>query len=578
MEAMTDHHRLIEKLKSLEDQYNPEVQLLRVPFSSPGYHTTIKQADFVHATYPSAVYAVALLDSEIPELEERACSILGKLIQLQDTNPKRDTFGIWSWFYEEPLSQMSPPDWNWADFIGKNLALVLSRHGGKLPESLESGVRQAVCNAADAIIKRNVGPNYTNISIMGSFVTLIAGELLGREDYTGYGLQRLETFLAYTRKLNTFQEYNSPTYALISILELSKLHAETKLERVKTVCLELLDIAWGMVAAHYHPPTRQWAGPHTRSYSTLLQPYAQSFLQIATAGAASFLSSDRLEYSTEWFKSGIRCPMRFLPYFRTPEECTVRDMYFKDEQKEVEKWATTYMNPRYTLGSFSREIMWNQCRSLVAYFDNGGEVTYLHMRFLNDGYDLSSALLTCDQMEGNALFGLTLLTNGGNTHPSLDKTGGSITSSDLRIRFEIGGSLHHVESERSDSETVHLRIGDMQAAVRSVYGAFDEEAGDESGKPKDPPDEGVKLRWEVTEQDGILAADYVIYAGAERTFHFSRMEKAAFLFMLSIGETASVPEVMLTHEPDRLTAESAVPGKKLSISLDVRPGPDKLGG
>lgn len=574
MEAMEQHHWLLEKLKTLEDQYNPEVQLLRVPLDSPGYHTTIKEADFVHATYPSAVYAVALLDSEKPELAERACRILGRLIRLQDTDPKRDTFGIWPWFYEEPLSQMSPPDWNWADFVGKNLALALSRHGGKLPEPLGSAVRQALCHAADAIIKRNAGPHYTNIAIMGSFVTLIAGELLGREDYTRYGLQRLETFLEYTRKLNTFQEYNSPHYAVISILELSKLNAETKLERVKSICQELLGLAWGMVAEHYHPPTRQWAGPHTRSFSTLLKPYAQSFLQIATNGAAAFLPPDQLEYSTEWYKSGIRCPERFLPCFLMPAERTVRDNYFRDETKEVEKWATSYMNTRYSLGSFSREIMWNQCRSLVAYFGSGGETTYLHLRFLNDGYDFSSALLTCDQMEGNALFGLTLLTNGGNRHPSLDKTGGSIVSSDLRIRFEIGGSLRNVKFALSDPESVHLRIGDTQAVIRNVYGVLEAEAPKEGVKLEESREEGMKLQWELAEQDGIVTADYVIYAGAERMFQLSRMEKAAFVFVMSIDDFA--PEVILTHEAERLTAESTVPGRKLSISMEVRPGPDKL--
>ena len=40
------------------------------------------------------------------------CSkIIGKVLSLQDTDPSSKTYGIWPWLLEEPLEQMSPPDW-----------------------------------------------------------------------------------------------------------------------------------------------------------------------------------------------------------------------------------------------------------------------------------------------------------------------------------------------------------------------------------------------------------------------------------------------------------------------------------
>jgi hypothetical protein len=555
------HDCLISKILSIDTDYDPVLTLYRTPFSSPGYHTKIKQAEYVHSTNLNTIYAIALLDSEHQEYEQRAIDILSKIVSLQDTDRESTTFGIWSWFYEEPLSEMAPPDWNWADFIGKNLVLALSRHGHRIPKPLCDSIRLAIFNAADAIIKRNVGPSYTNIAIMGSFVTLIAGEVLGREDYVAYGLQRLENFRTFTQQLGTFQEYNSPTYAMITILELSKLKSETKLERVTAICGEMLELAWGMIAEHYHAPTCEWSGPHSRSYQTLLKDEVKAFLQIATAGEVTYLPWNELFYSTEWYKSDISCPERYLPYFREKATRIVQNLYMKYEKTGIEKWAYDYISPRFALGSFNREIMWNQCRSLVGYFDNAGEATYVHLRFLNNGYDFSSALLHCDQQEGQALFGLNLFTNGGNTHPVLDKTNGLINTSDLRIRFEFGGAMNDVEAESVDLNIIHVQISDQMAVIQLAYSSFEGQLEDAS----------KRLEWEIQRSDGKLFVDYVLYSGPVKTIDLAQMEKAAFVFAFSIGDTATSINVVVSENPEGVHAIGQIADKSLSVSMHVKP-------
>lgn len=101
----------LKALSREDERYDPAERMIRRPFSSPGYHTTLK-GGYVHPTRDSLNYAVALLDSGQLERLERAEQILRRVIALQDQAPDSRTYGIWSWFLEEPLDKMSPPDWN----------------------------------------------------------------------------------------------------------------------------------------------------------------------------------------------------------------------------------------------------------------------------------------------------------------------------------------------------------------------------------------------------------------------------------------------------------------------------------
>ncbi|MDQ0060563.1 hypothetical protein [Paenibacillus harenae] len=544
MEALDTRRMLLRLIQSRETHYNPQVRMLTSPFSSPGYHTTIKKADFIHSTRSSLIYALGLLDTELEEYEQRAFDIIRQVISLQDTDRSRSTFGIWPWFYEEPLEKMSPPDWNWADFCGKQLVLSVLRHGHRFPDELLNDVRRAVYNACDAIMIRNVGPNYTNIAIMGAFVTLIAGELYKREDYRTYGLERLEKLRAFTQERQAFQEYNSPPYTYIAILELSKIAVETKDDRAKAISGELADMAWRSVAEHYHAGTGQWSGPHSRCYQTLLSDQNKAFLQLATAGKLMFFAWEELPYEEEWYKSRFECPSKYMSLFLTAENRELRQCYESHQGGGQGKWATTFMTPSFALGSFSREILWNQRRALLAYVDNGGETTYLHLRCLHDGYDYCSAVFYSDQVDAHVLFGVGFLTNGGDTHPSLDKMNGSIEASDFRLRLEIGGHLDRI-SAHADRDGAVIGIHNTPVRLRSWHMAFGNAHSDEA----------VPWKWEINREEGVMGIDLVIYAGQRKTIDFRNISRAAFLFSLLFGtreEEDFVPEIEEDAEHIRL--------------------------
>ncbi|NOU95836.1 hypothetical protein GC093_21805 [Paenibacillus sp. LMG 31456] len=518
-----DHKQmLLRRLDSWHKEYTPEVKMVRKPFRTPGYHSTLKNVDYTHPTREALIYALALLDSGLPDNIVRASEILEKVIGLQDQNRENSTFGIWSWFMEEPLTMMAPPDWNWADFCGKRLVLAEQRHSELLSPALREQIRYALFCACDAIIKRNVGPGYTNIAIMGAFVTLLTGEVYGHKPYADYGLERLRKFSDYTKELGTFQEYNSPTYTIVAIEELASIHTATSLAEAKELSAGMLDVAWRMVAEHFHAPSRQWSGPHSRSYSTVMTPEVLSFLQMASGGVLSLRANEDIIYNLDWYGNEIHCPEMYLPAFQHTETSTILQAIHKDESGRTVNGATTYMNGPISVGTFSKDVMWNQRRNLLGYVQNSESFSYIHLRFLHDGYDYSSAIYSSAQQQGDILFGIGFCTNGGDTHISLDLIDGVIETSDLRLRFEIGGSLEQVEAQNfeTNAESITVQVAASTMNVKALFAAFD----------------GEQLGWELTRDEQKLYLDYVLYAGERKSFDFRSIQQALLVFAFRLSE------------------------------------------
>jgi hypothetical protein len=548
-------NRKVDLMKYLEEQekhYDSEVGLLKIIFTGAQYHSVLnpETTPTVHPIFPSSGYAYALLESEDDAYLPRACDILEKVISLQDTDRNRSTFGIWAYYYEEPLDQMAPPDWNMADFNGKKLLLAMKRHGHRLPEALKQKLMQALFNASDAIIKRNVGPSYTNIAVMGAFVTLVTGEVFGNQMYVEYGLDRIEKFYNYTKRLGTFEEYNSPTYTPIAIEELHSIYSESSIPKAKQLAEQLMDIAWKCIADHYHPGTKQWSGPHSRSYNTMLQKHTMSFIDRAIRPLAE----------GEVEEERIRCPEPYISRFSVPEERMICEAVSVNEATGDKRWATTYMNEAVTLGTFSNFYMWNQRRNLLAYIAGGGEATYIQLRVLHNLRDFSSAVYTCAQDKLNVLFGLNFATNGGSWHPGLDIINGRMMATDLRIRIEIGGNLAHVsvlEEASSRPNTIVIQIGKHRMSVQNLLDVF----------------EGTAHSWSITQEDGKQFIDFVLYTGENREFDFHQMDKAALAFAFSITEAKSAVfrhEIKVLEDKSRISLQ--VNGEpEMAIAVCMKP-------
>ena len=561
------YRRFMKELEKWNQMYDPNLKMIRKPFHSPGYHTTLK-GGFVHPTRDTFTYAVALLDSGIEEYRQRAEEVLEKVLSLQDTDPSSKTYGIWSWFYEEPLEQMSPPDWNWADFCGKELLQVALDHSDRISPDLLRKVKKSIYHAAQSIIRRNMGPHYTNIAIMGTYVTLVAGQILKDDKIWEYGKNRLRRIHEYTMYHGAFTEYNSPTYTIVALEDISRmlLHVKDK------ECLEMIEdlnlIGWKCLAEHFHPATWQWAGPHSRCYKSIQDKLFWSRIQIATDGKVRFLPDDELESQITWHRIKLKCPEEFLPYFTDIDgERYIRETFYKGSRGERSQTAVTFMTPQYTIGSFCQSEMWNQRRALIGYFGNHKQPVCMHMRFLHDGYDYSSATFHCVQSKNKLLAILNFATDGGDTHISLDKIiNATIQASDLRLRLEFTGAIDQLEcpKEWEPNQSIICRVNETFIHFLIPKCSF----GD------------FPISYEIIREDDKIGIDVVFYQGENRTICFNELSEAICVMAMQIHdgdlESAAPMNIALTLSNDKLRASWIVDDETLSIEAHRQPQPFQI--
>ena len=359
------------------------------------------------------------------------------MIALQDQDPQSDYYGVWPYFLEEPIAQMSPPDRNWADFNGVTLLQVVQDYGHRLPDSLVADIDAALGRAAEAIRRRDVGPGYTNIAIMGTFVTLAVAERLNDPDLREYGMERLQRFYDFTVENDqAFSEYNSPTYTPVALRELGRMRTYLQDPEVRRLVDPLYRWAWEEIAYHWHAPSRQWAGPHSRSYGTLLGDRVPGLVQRASDGRIDF------GVASDFDRIPLPLPRDLEPYFTRLEAPRT----FARELASRDVVLTTYLHPAFALGTASHSMLWNQRRALVAYWGAPEAPSYLHLRFLHDDYDFAAAQLFTDQQKGDVLAGIAIATDRRRSppvagpHPGCDDPGEQPASAVRAGRR--GGPIH----------------------------------------------------------------------------------------------------------------------------------------
>lgn len=508
-------------LEAQESRIHPEWGFPSDSLKSPGYHTRIPDGRLVHSTRSGARYSLALLQTRNPKWTSRFPKVWEAILSFQETDPYKTTYGIWPWFCEEPLPQMAPPDWNWADFIGSQIAHILRDHSAEIPPPLLTRLKRALHHAAWSIFRRNVQPGYTNIALMGAGVAAAAGEMLGEPDLLDYARHRLNTFAEHTRFHGDFNEYNSPTYTMVAIEEVDRMLYLVKDETIRDLAEEIRVHAWKVVGQHFHAPTQTWSGPNSRTYGDSLNPEAKRLF--AELAGVDFGSPDK--HAGEGGVVGmdfdlfprLPCPADLKPLFQksfpTPEELKLR--FIRASSEEFSVYGTTYFTSKISLGSVNREMFWTQRRPLIAYWGSGEKrPAVLRLRMIHDGRDFASAMLLTAQDKNRILVSVGFIKNKGDFHPTLDRPAEPIYScKELVLRWELVSG--NAEVEYSGGETGVLKSSGVRAEVRLPAGEVENrniiwERGQES----------IQQEGSVFKKVWIEA---VIHRGAARTFDLRKL-------------------------------------------------------
>jgi hypothetical protein len=505
-----------------DEQFDAAENLLLVNVSSPGYHTKFPNGVPAHPTRASARYALGLLirDGKTAEGErdrDRAARIIERLVSLQDTRPQSRTRGIWSWYMEEPLEAMSAPDFNWADFIGASFGQILAQHRDKLPADVVERLSASLRLACEAIIRRNVGPGYTNIHIMGGVVTAVAGEQLGDEAMLRYGRERLERAVTHYQQQGGFNEYNSPTYTMVGLEDTQRGLMLLRDEASRAALSSLFRFIWETIAQSWHPATQQWAGPHGRAYSELLKPDPQQYI---LEQAADPWVKPRL------FVEALPCPADLRERFaKLPSDPLVlRRTFVRDDKGQERTWGTTWFTQDACLGSVNQSETWVQRRPLIGYIQSSKTpAAVLRLRVLHDGKDFASGGLRIDQRDNRALAMLLLYQNKGYWHLSLDRpAGGMFKLGRLVLRYELTGE--DVRVEQREGGKYALIAEPWQAVVQTADGVFNE-------KP---------IVWRTGREGSTVYVEAVLHEGGGEAVALAKLGRTAVVSgveLMRVGES-----------------------------------------
>lgn len=517
-----------------QDAYDETDGLLWERSKGLNYHTAVQQG-VVHNTRENLSWIPALMGWN-PELGKKiACRAIPKVLKLQDQDPTSPTYGVWPYLFEEPLEKMKNPDWNWAAFLGGSLITIHKEYSEQLPQDLLDEMDKALHCACESIIRRNMGVDYTNISLMSGFVLTVAGEMLKNTRFLQAGVEILERQLKFVEENGGYAEYNSPTYGMIDIEETGRILYYAKDERALQLAERLHELAWKVFAEHYHAPTGQIAPPHARCYDDIQKADIRTLITIGTQGKCMLEAEESWQINLMWPFMELRCPEKYEVYFQTLEEPRVMEEDFyrgydpiqNDEIRVLVEKGTpplksyTYLHPKYCLGSFARHDMWNQRRPLMAYFQTEDGTACFRIRCMHDDMDFAGAVAQHVQHENAAAGGISFVTDHGDYHYILTPLDhGTIQAERFSIDFLITGAVGQVMVTPCGEDGYLFSVGDSEIELHIFEACF----GQEEVKVEqiDTPEcKGVRLN---------------LYQGSKKTIDFYSIEHAFALYGVEIRQ------------------------------------------
>ncbi|KAG8628420.1 hypothetical protein KVT40_004293 [Elsinoe batatas] len=247
------------------------------------------QTSLNHVTRASAWYATGLLARNEGTDAAEANQIIRNVISGQFKNPQDQWYGTYQKYPEEPTigSSAYPAkiynswDPNWRGFIGTAFIQALEEFPNLIQPEVESLMLESLYNntvgdsyRVGGVDGDNLYPAYSNPAIMRAFVSGWTGRRLGEANMTQAGEEDARQIVDLFNRANTLSEFNSGTYAGVSMYALSLWARYMPEDSIMGQNgRRMLQHTWKSVTDLYHAGMKNSAGPWDRTYGYDMNRY-----------------------------------------------------------------------------------------------------------------------------------------------------------------------------------------------------------------------------------------------------------------------------------------------------------------
>lgn len=263
VESLSPHARALFTacLDATDPLWDPDVALLENPSAG------------TYDVRASVRYALGLLVRAEGDDRERAVETLRAVLDNQYVaEPDAVYYGTWARTPDEHGPIDDPVVWeeydpNWREFVGSNLALVHDAFGHAIPDRLRTGIAEANRTATLGTLERDVSPGYTNIAAMRAFLVLWTADRFDERAWEATADAFADRIYDRFAAGEAFCEFNSPTYAGVTMNALGHWLTSPRAERLRERGAEMEAALWKQLAAFYHAGLQTLCGPYERAYA-----------------------------------------------------------------------------------------------------------------------------------------------------------------------------------------------------------------------------------------------------------------------------------------------------------------------
>ncbi len=285
-----------------------------------------------HETRKSCRFACELIARGTPADLALAITVLEAVLQCQMTDPANAHQGNFRWMAEDSHIE----DLNAGVFCLEHLIPMMLSYRKRLPPDLQDRVLQAIQLGLQEVRRLDVWVGYTNITALSLLALCLGGDLLDDARLRLEGQAKLRAWVAFTAHSGHVLEFNSPTYAAVTIRALARLRDGVR-NPDTALLAEIMLCRLGLsYALHLHRGSGRLAGPHARAY------------QPSMAGDAT----PEIRQFQQWLTAGILPAWLATVQEHLPRIYTVREGILPILASDM----TTHVTPSFALGSTSRSF------------------------------------------------------------------------------------------------------------------------------------------------------------------------------------------------------------------------------